>query len=195
MVNDAQFELWLDAARRGDIEAFGRIVAHLRPKMARIVARYARREADREDLLQDVFIRAFRSLKKYRGTGSFEGWMRKVAVRTSIDWLRAKMRRREVVESELTTEEQSWLQSRASDSSGTSPEREAERNMARGILYKALDELSPDDRTAIVLFEIEGLSVAEISNATGWSESNVKVKCHRAKKRLAEWVRKRGEMI
>jgi RNA polymerase sigma-70 factor (ECF subfamily) len=193
MENDAQFRLWLDAARRGDVEAFGRVVGLLRPRMARIVARYARAEADREDLLQDVFIRAFRSLKKFRGRGSFEGWMRKIAVRTCIDWLRVKLRRREISESELTQEENHWLQRRFSGGEGDSPDDEMEKNMARDILYRALDELTVEDRTAIVLFEIEGLSVAEVSEITGWSESNVKVRCHRARKRLAAWIRERGE--
>ncbi len=194
MENDARFEVWLDDARRGDVEAFGRIATLLRPKMAGVVARYARKDADREDLLQEIFIRAFRSLKNYRGRGSFEGWMRKIAVRTSIDWLRVKMRRRERSESELTRDEHSWLEARFAASGGDSPESELERSIAIDVLHKGLDALSPEDRTAITLFEIDGLSVKEISETTGWSEANVKVRCHRARNRLAQWIRAKGEL-
>ncbi len=193
METEAQFILWLESARRGDVEAFGRIVAVLRPRLAGIVARYARMEQDREDLLQEVFIRAFRSLKKFRGAGSFEGWMRKIAVRTSIDWLRAKLRRKEKSESELTADERNWISSRFADTSTGNPDRELQKNIAVEMLYKALDKLSPEDRTAITLFELDGLSIIEIADITGWSISNVKVRCHRARKRLAKWVKDSGE--
>ena len=195
MQDNEQLKLWLDAARGGDIEAFGRIVTLLRPRVARVVARYATIEVDREDLLQEVFIKAFRTLKKYRGTGSFEGWLHKVAVGTSLDWLRAKMRRKERLESELSAEERHWLEVKLSGTSTDSPDRELDRNMAKELLYKALDELSPEDRTAITLFELEGMSVEEISGITGWSKSNVKVRCHRARGRLAKWIRERGENL
>jgi len=193
MRNDPQLELWLNAARTGDVEAFGRIAALLRPRIARVAARYAKGEQDREDLLQDIFLRAFRSLGNYKGKGAFEGWMHKVAVRTSLDWLRTKLRRKEKAESELTQDEQNWLQKRLSDDHRSPPDLESERNAAREILYKALDKLSPEDRTAIVLFELEGMSVADISGITGWSISNVKVRCHRARNRLAEWVTKEAK--
>ena len=192
MQDYAQLELWLDAAKRGDVEAFGRIVSLLRPRIARVVARYASRLEDREDLLQDVFLRAFRSLKKFRGSGSFEGWMHKVAIHTSLDWLRTKMRQREKYESELTDDEHNWLQNRLSVIGSNSPYDETERNMAKEILYKALDRLSPEDRTAIILFELEGMSVAEVSGVTGWSKSNVKVRCHRARAKLAKFVKEGG---
>jgi len=190
---EAQFKLWLESARRGDLEAFGRIVAVLRPRLAGIVARYARMEQDREDLLQEVFIRAFRSLKKFRGAGSFEGWMRKIAVRTSIDWLRAKLRRKEKAESELSENERNWISSRFSDTSTGNPDQELQKNIAKEMLYKALDKLTPEDRTAVTLFELEGLSIVEIADITGWSISNVKVRCHRARNRLAKWVKNPGE--
>jgi RNA polymerase sigma-70 factor (ECF subfamily) len=193
MQDDPQLELWLNAARTGDVEAFGHIVALLRPRLAKVAARYAKAEQDREDLLQDIFLRAFRSLRNYKGTGAFEGWMHKVAVRASLDWLRAKLRRREKTESELTEDEQNWLQTRLSDNHANSPEGEMERNTTKEILNKGLNKLSPEDRTAIVLLELEGMSVAEIAGITGWSISNVKVRCHRARNRLAEWITKEAE--
>jgi RNA polymerase sigma-70 factor (ECF subfamily) len=192
MPDDARFKMWLDAARKGDVEAFGFIVPVLRPGVARIVARYAHTEEDREDLLQEVFIRAFSSLKNYRGKGSFEGWLRKLAVGTSIDWLRSKTRRKVSYESELTRDEKNWLQERFADDSSHSPETATERNFARQILYKALDKLSPEDRTAITLFELEGMNIEEVASVTGWSHSNVKVRCHRARKRLASFIREEG---
>ena len=191
METNAQFKLWLDSAIRGDVEAFGRIVSVIRPRIAGIVARYARLEEDREDLLQEVFLRAFRSLKKYTGRGSFEGWVKKIAVYTSIDWLRAKMRRKEKAESELTDDEQNRLANRFANGGARSPDVETQKNMDRQLLYKALDELSPQDRTAITLFELERMSIAEVAEITGWSISKVKVRCHRAKAKLAKWVKER----
>jgi len=193
MLNDPQLDLWLKAAKKGDVEAFGRIVALLRPRIAKVAGRYAHSEEDREDLLQDIFLRAFRSLRNYNGKGAFEGWMHRLAVRASVDWLRGKLRRKEKAESELTIDEQNWLTERLSDDPGSSPDEEMQKNMAREILYKGLDKLSAEDRTALVLLEIDGMSVAEISDVTGWSASNVKVRCHRARKKLAEWVGKEAK--
>ena len=95
MQNDPQLEIWIEAAQQGDVDAFGRIVSHIKPRIAMVVSRYAAGKEDREDLLQDVFIRAFRSLKNFKAKGSFEGWVYRIAIHTSLDWLRAKMRRHE----------------------------------------------------------------------------------------------------
>ncbi len=195
MQEDAELKLLIEPAKHGDVDAFGRLVATLRPGVARVIARYAFAEQDREDLLQDVFIRVYRSLKNYSGRGSFNGWVLKIAVNTSIDWLRKKMRRREIPESQLTTDERNLIQDRLADNDDNSPYDETRRKMDIGILYKALDQLNPDDRTAIVLFELEGMSIEEIASATGWSKSKVKVRCHRARGKLAQWLKDKGEMI
>jgi len=168
----------------GDKDAFGIIVREYTTMVAAMVVRYARNEIDREDLAQEVFIRAYRALSKYRGTGSFEGWLRKIAVHACLDWLRKKKRAESVALAEMDKEKGTWFDAEIEDINNPQSEEILNSNEALEILQKAMESLSPEDNLVIVLKEIEGRSINEISHMTGWSETNVKVRAHRARERL-----------
>jgi len=168
----------------GDADAFGMIIASYKDMVGLMVGRYTRIEADREDLAQEVFIRAYSAIGKYRGSGSFEGWLRKIAVHTCLDWLRKKKVRKAIPLSELSDDEVGWIETNLISATDMELEDKIDSSKALEILQKAMEKLSPEDHLVIVLQELEGKSINEISEITGWNKTNVKVRAHRARERL-----------
>jgi len=169
---------------KGDTDAFGMIVREYTAMVAAMVGRYARNDADREDLSQEVFIRAYRALVKFRGVGSFEGWLRKIAVYTCLDWLRKKKHSETVSMYELEREKGECIEIKEIGAVESNLEAKLNSAEALEILQKAMESLSPEEHLVIVLKELEGRSIHDVSQLTGWSESNIKVRAHRARERL-----------
>jgi RNA polymerase sigma-70 factor (ECF subfamily) len=139
--------------------------------------RYARRESEVEDIVQEVWFKAFQKLKGFRGEAPFEHWLMRLAVRTCYDFLRAHQRNREAAFSELSDSEADWLERFASQPEPGSEATEA----ARQLVQRVLEQVSPAARLIITLLELEERSVKEISALTGWSVPLVKVRAFRAR--------------
>ncbi len=164
----------------GDTSCFEPLVKAYSPRLFAIVRRYARRESDVEDTVQEIWLKAFQKLDTFRGDAPFEHWLMRLAVRTCYDFLRRQRRRREATFSELTAPEQDWLNRCVSD-----PEPAGERaEAARLLVGRLLEHLTPSARLVITLLEIEERSVKEISALTGWSVSLVKVRAFRARMQM-----------
>src|SRR5580704_12201650 len=99
----------ISAARNGDPASFEPLVAKFQGRVFATARRYARRESEVEDIVQEVFIKAFQKLDGYRGEAPFEHWLMRLAVRTCYDFLRGHQRNRETTFSELTDTEDDWL--------------------------------------------------------------------------------------
>jgi RNA polymerase sigma-70 factor (ECF subfamily) len=130
-----------------------------------------------EDIVQEVFIKAYQKLDGFRGEAPFEHWLMRLAVRTCYDFLRRHQRNRETTFSELTEAESDWLDRFVVQPESASEEAEA----ARQLIDKVLSRLSPPARLVITLLEIEERSVKEISQITGWPGPLVKVRAFRAR--------------
>jgi RNA polymerase sigma-70 factor (ECF subfamily) len=165
------------AARQGDPASFEPLVAKYQGRVFATARRYARRESEVEDIVQEVFIKAFQKLDGFRGEAPFEHWLMRLAVRTCYDFLRRHQRNRETTFTELTEAESDWLDRFVVQPEGASEEAEA----ARQLIDKVLSRLSPPARLVITLLEIEERSVKEISEITGWSVPLVKVRAFRAR--------------
>ena len=144
-----------------------------------IARRYARREDEVEDIVQTIFIKAYSKLSSFRGDAPFEHWLMRMATFTCYDFLRKHQRNREWNATDLSTEENDWLENVGEESTA-----ETDRNAAKALVNKLLDGLKPIDRHIIVLLDLEGKSVKEIAELTDLSESNVKVKAHRARDKM-----------
>jgi RNA polymerase sigma-70 factor (ECF subfamily) len=148
--------------------------------------RYARRESEIEDIVQEVWSKAYQKLGSFRGDAPFEHWLMRLAVHTCYDFLRAHRRNRESSFSELSEPEGDWLHRFVA----APPDSNEQVEAARQLIARLLDPLSPAARLVITLLEIEERSVKEISKITGWSVPLVKVRAFRAraemKKRLAK---------
>ena len=165
------------AVLNGDAASFEGLIRKYQPKVFATARRYARRESEVEDIVQEVFIKAFQKLASYRREAPFEHWLMRMAVRTCYDYLRAHQRNRETPMSEMTVQDSDWLEQFVA-----APGRDVQAaGAARLIIEKVLGRLSPAARLVITLLEIEDRSVKEIAALTGWSVSLVKVRAFRAR--------------
>jgi RNA polymerase sigma-70 factor (ECF subfamily) len=164
----------------GDPECFQPLIERYQPRVFATARRYARREDEVADIVQEVFIKAYQKLGSFRGDAPFEHWLMRLAVRTCYDFLRGHQRNREHSFTDLTDEESDWLD-RFNTGSDDADEHAA---AARALIQKVLDQLPPPARLVITLLEIEEKSVKEIATLTGWSVTLVKVRAFRARAQM-----------
>jgi RNA polymerase sigma-70 factor (ECF subfamily) len=177
------------AVLKGDTASFEPLVEKYSPRIFATARRYARYESEVEDIVQQVWLKAFEKLNSFRGEAPFEHWLMRVAIRTCYDSLRAHQRNREKTFSELTEPEEDWLDRFVSQPDAADENAEA----ARQLVERVLELLSPPARLVITLQEIEGRSVKEISKLTGWSVPLVKVRAFRARAEMRRILAKIGK--
>ncbi|HPC59068.1 MAG TPA: sigma-70 family RNA polymerase sigma factor [Verrucomicrobiota bacterium] len=174
------------AVRQGDAASFEPLVRRYSPRVFATARRYARRESEVEDIVQEVWMKAYQKLPGFRGEAPFEHWLMRLTVRTCYDFLRAHQRNREASFSELSEGESDWLERFAKEPVGNPEDAEA----ARQLVERILEQLSPPARLVITLLEIEERSVKEISRLTGWSVPLVKVRAFRARAEMRKVLRR-----
>ena len=164
----------------GDSASFEPLIQKYQARVFATARRYARRESEVEDIVQEVFIKAFQKLKSFRGDAPFEHWLMRLAVRTCYEFLRSHQRNRETVFTELSEPEADWLERFVVQPDDGLEQAEA----ARQLVDRILSRLPPEARMVITLLEIEGRSVKEIAEITGWSTPLVKVRAFRARAKM-----------
>lgn len=175
------------AIRAGATNQFETLVVRYQPKIFGMVRRYARREAEVQDIAQEIFLKAFQKLDTFRADAPFEHWLMRLAVRTCYDFLRVHQRNREHNLSDLGDEDR---ESSALERAASEP-REGERDAAtRDLIEAVLSQLSPPARLVITLLEIEERSIKEIAKLTGWSQTLVKVRAFRARAEMRKILAK-----
>src|SRR5204863_8648766 len=142
----------------GDAASFEPLVQKYSPRVFATARRYARRESEVEDIVQEVWFKAFQKLKSFRAEAPFEHWLMRLAVRTCYDFLRGHQRNRETSFSELTEPEEDWLDRFVNQPDGAPENADAARQLVRRVLERP----SPAARLVITLLEIEDRSVKEI---------------------------------
>jgi len=165
-------ELIRSALNGGDA-SFAELVQRHKGKIFGMAARFVSDAHQLDDIAQEIFIRAWRNLAKFRADAPFEHWLSRIATRACYDFLRGKQRRGNLVP--LDDQRDSEIPAEADSSSAAD---------AREILVHAMQKLSPEERLVITLTELEEKSVREVAALTGWSESNVKVRAFRARQTL-----------
>ena len=174
------------AVLKGDAASFEPLVKKYSPRVFATARRYARRESEVEDIVQEVWLKAYQKLGSFRAEAPFEHWLMRLAVRTCYDALRAHQRNREAAFSDLTEPEENWLDRFVNQPDSAPEDAEA----ARLLVQRALERLAPPARLIITLLEIEDRSVKEISKLTGWSVPLVKVRAFRARGELRKVLAK-----
>jgi len=179
------------AVLAGDTASFEPLVTRYSPRIFGTARRYARRESEVQDIVQEVWLKAFQKLRTFRGESPFEHWLMRLAVRTCYDFLRAHQRNRETSFSELSDSESDWLDRFVEDKTDVATNAAG----AKELLDRVLSEMAPAARLIITLLEIEERSVKEIAQLTGWSVALVKVRAFRARaemrKRLSRIAREK----
>lgn len=174
------------AVLKGDTARFEVLIEKYSPRVFASARRYARREDEVEDIVQEVWLKAFQKLGSFRGEAPFEHWLMRLAVRTCYDFLRGHQRNRETAFSQLSEPETDWL-----DRFVAQPESAGENaDAARQLVERVLTQLSPAARLVITLLEIEERSVKEIAELTGWSVTLVKVRAFRARAEMRKCLSK-----
>ena len=169
------------ASLEGDGEAYGRLVERHQAQIARRMWRFTRDRRELEELVQDVFVEAYYSLRGYRGAAPFEHWLNRIATRVGYRfWKRRQQAAREVPL-------QDW------DDFEQPGENPLETQEAAELLHDLLGQLPPRDRLVLTLLYLEELSVAEAARRTGWSRTMVKVQAHRARKKLRALLEKTNQ--
>lgn len=170
-------------AQAGDESAFAEIVRRYSPRVFSTASRFFRQRSLVEEAAQEVFLKAFTQLGSFEGRGSFEGWLTKIATNTCLNMLRGSKRRPELTVSDLSAEEDNWLEAQMSDSEQPSVENNL---VAADLADRLLSVLPPEDQQALLMIDGEQASIKEVAEATGWSESKVKVRAFRARKKVRE---------
>lgn len=174
---DEDMEL-VERIRQGAPDEFGEIVRRHQSRLFGILYRYERDAQRLEDLVQETFLKAWRSLAQFDGRAPFEHWLSRIAVNVALDHLRKQKRsRQEVAFSDLGEEALAMLRD-------PRERGELDPRHAREILELGMCVLSPAERLVITLQELEGRSVKEISALTGSSGVAVRVRAMRARIKL-----------
>ena len=179
----------LERARDGDLDAFNDLVTLYQDQLFALVVRMVPDRDQASDAVQEAFFSAFRNLRSFRG-GSVKSWLNRICVNAAMDTQRASKRRPVQPYPEL--EDESWQppagDRRRSGAHGR-PDR-TDQHPAPGVLG-----ITDDQRTAIVLFDVEGYDYAEIADMTGVSLGTVKSRIHRGRLALRGLLEDRMELF
>lgn len=175
---------------RGDEAAFAEIVRRYSPRVFSFSARFFRRHDLIEEAAQEVFLKAFMQIKNYEGRGSLEGWLTRITTTTCINILRATKPQAELTVSDLTEEESAWLEDKLLNDASRLHRSEEDKLIAADLVGRVLETLPADDTLVLQMIDSEGASIKEVGAATGWSESKVKIKAFRARRRMREALEK-----
>lgn len=179
----------IDAASKGDVQAFEKLISAYEQKIYNICLHLLKEPDEAYDAAQEACIKIWRNLKYFKGEAKFGTWIYRIATNTCLDLLRKHKKRREEM-SILSEDEQ--LGERETpcwkDLSDYMTEKEAVQ-----ILWKAIDELSIDYRTIIVLRDIEGYAYDEIATQLDISIGTVKSRLSRARIKLRQILEQNKE--
>lgn len=168
-------------AQAGDCQAFNALVCKYQARILRLTLRYARNEADAQDLVQDTFLRAYRALLSFRGDASFYSWLHRIAINAAKTAFVVHARDAHIVSMEGARGEQI--------EDLNTPESLAVSDEILAAINAAIDELCEEQRRAIVLREIEGLSYQQVAGAMACPVGTVRSRVFRARESIHLRVR------
>jgi RNA polymerase sigma-70 factor (ECF subfamily) len=171
----------LARVRQGDQEAARELVDVLHPLVIGIVRARHPRRTDEQDLVQEIFLKVFSRLDQYRGAMPFPHWVARISTTTCIDHLRLWKRRPEYRLADLSEEEAGASERALVNEHQVQPN---DAVVVKELVGRLLGALEPKDQMVIRLLDLEQKSVAQIEALTGWSQSVIKVRAFRARRKL-----------
>ena len=167
--------------RRRDEDAARALFRHLYPLVSRLVRSHLPRRTSPEDLVQTVFMKVFASLDSFSGAVPLEHWVSRIAINTCLNQLAAEKARPELRWADLSEEQAQALEAVTAGQAELDPTQ----NLAsREIVEKLLAQLAPTDRLLMTLLHLEGRSVDEVRQITGWNVPVIKIRAFRARRKL-----------
>lgn len=174
-------------SQAGETEAFDELVLKYSPKLYAMIYNMTGNREDTYDVLQDVFAKAYRSIRRFRGKSTFYTWIYSIAVNMTLNFLKKRGRQRKLSLDAMNPAAMHDPEFLAA-TSGSDPVREAGINELQLRLNEAMLELSEDHRTVVTLFDIQGLPHAEISKVLGVSQGTVRSRLFYAHRQLQNYL-------
>jgi RNA polymerase sigma-70 factor (ECF subfamily) len=178
-------------AQAQDKEAFEELIRRHQHRVFAVAGGILRRREDAEDIAQQVFVKAYFSLKRFDQRAAFSTWLYKITVNECWDLLRKRKVRPLVYESDLSEEQA--RQFGATDERASEEPDISEKLVARQRVQILMAGLDERDRTMLILKEVEGFAVEEIAEILGLNANTVKVRLFRARRRVVNQAKKHGE--
>jgi len=175
-------------AQKGDKAAFELLVQRHQHRVFAVARGILKRQEDVEDIAQQVFVKAYFSLKRFDQRAAFSTWLYKITVNECWDLLRKRKARPLVYEADFS-EEQSRQYSAVQREANKTPDT-GDRMSMRERLESMLGQLDKRDRAMLVLKEVQGFSVEEIADSMGLNPNTVKVRLFRARRRIVQYCRR-----
>jgi len=174
-------------AKEGDTEAFDELVVKHTSKLYGLVYNMTSNHEDTNDLLQDIFAKAYRSLKRFRGKSSFYTWIYSISVNMTLNFLKKRKRRQAMslddVDSNIHNDKDFIEMTSKSD-----PIREVTISELQKRLNEAMMKLSDDHRAVVTMYDIQGMPHKEISKILGVSEGTVRSRLFYAHRQLQNYL-------
>ncbi len=175
-----------------DEMAFREIVERYQAKVFSIIYGILRNHNDAEDIAQQVFAKIYFSIRNFDFRSSLLTWIYKITVNECYDYLRKKRVRKLVYESDFSMEDAQRLES---SEPAVDPAAPIDRRIAQhDLVVKLLSKVSEEDRSLILLKEVEGHSVEELAAMTGLNENTIKVKLFRTRQKLLKAAQRLGRI-
>ena len=171
-------------AQEGDREAFEALLKLYDRHVFAVIGSFLRRKQDVEDLAQDVFLKAYLAIRRFRPGAPFAPWLRRITVNTCYDYLRKVRRHAEVTFTDLGESERDVMHILAEQGYPSIGHQSGDRVAARDLAERILAGLVPKDRLIITLREVHGLEIAEIADAMGCTHAAAKVRLWRARRAM-----------
>ena len=177
----------VERARNGDLDAFDSLTLKYRQRLLSVIYNMTSNREDAADLTQEAFVKAFRSIGRFKGKSSFFTWLYRIGVNVTLSHLQ-KNKARRFFSFENLSEEVNQETAFEILASRAKTERRTLLNELQEKLNAALQKLSNKHRTIVVLFEIEGLSHKQIAEIMKCSEGTVRSRLHYAKQQLQGYL-------
>ena len=173
--------------QNGEVSAFNQLVQKYRQPLFSTIYNMTGNREDATDIAQEVFIKAFQSIKRFRGQASFYTWLYRIAVNSCITFIKRAKRQRFI---NYETIDETLVSSEILEyfTAKTKAEKGALLKELQEKLNEALQKLSPKHRIVVILHEVEGMNHKEIADITKTSEGTVRSRLHYAKKMLQAFL-------
>lgn len=177
----------VERVQRGDKSAFDVLVIKYQSRIVKLVTRYIHDPVEALDLAQEAFIKAYRALHNFRGDSAFYTWLYRIAINTAKNHVVAQSRR--PPQDDVEASEAEYYEGDSALKDTSTPERIVLRDEMEKIIFKAIEGLPEDLRTAITLRELEDLSYEEIAEAMDCPIGTVRSRIFRAREAIDKKLR------
>lgn len=177
-------------AKQNDESAFGEIVRRYSPRVFRVASRFFPQYGLVEEAAQEIFLKAFIQTENFENRGSLEGWLTRIAVTTCLNIVRTNNKQPTQNFTDLTDDETAWLEDKITNVSFKDYKSEENKLIAADLLNRLFKTLPVEDALILTLIDGEGESIKGVCEITGWSESKVKIRAFRARKRIRDSLQK-----